>query len=268
MQVAAAVDAAPLSAAEAVAQGLLTTLRYRSQACSHITVDPPPRQYLNTAATGEHCYRRSLSCDCGAHFSVRALSNHTVKLSYTGPMSHSRMEAFSNDWHSDTCLGRCHTVSGLVIPDRVTPVSRVSLTFELAEGATGRAIQMGTVNVSRKVSSGLLGPGECSNEVLQCKAVSVGDYIRALDREQQTWAVTNTIRAGLQHLPLVSNWLCTPAVAVITATGKSSFVAWIIIMCAANNAAQQHACAYYKHVQLIGSFLPSNRCHKLQATKN
>jgi len=226
MQVAAAVDAAPLSGAEAVAQGLLTASRYRSQACSHIIADPPPRQFLNTAATGEHCYRRTLSCDCGAQFPVSALS------------SHSRMKAFSNDWHSDTCLGRCHTVSGLVTPDSMTPVSRVSLTFELAEGATGGAVEMGTVNVSKKVSSGLLGPGDRSSEVLQCKAVSVSDYIRALDREQQTWAVTNVIRAGLQHLPVVSNWLCTPAVAVITATGKSSFVAWIILMCAANNAAR------------------------------
>ena len=129
-------------------------------------------------------------------------------------------------------------------------------------------MQMGTVNVSKKVSSGLLGPGECSSEVLQCKAVSIGDYIRALDWQQQTWAVPSILRAGLQHLPGVRKLLCKPAIAVITATGKSSFVAWIIIMCAANNAAQQHACAYYKHVQLIGSFLPSNRCHKLQATKN
>ncbi len=258
MQVAAAVDAAPLSATEAVAQGLLTASRYRSQACSHITADPPPRQFLNTATTGEHCYRRTLTCDCDAHVTVSTLS------------SHSRMEDFSNDWHSATCLGRCDTVSGLVIPHSMTPVSRVSFTFEPAEGATGRAIQMGTVNVTKKVSSGLLGPGDCGNEVLQCKAVSVGDYIRALDREQQSWAVTAVIRAGLQHLPVVGNWLCTPAIAVITATGKSStsFAAWIILMCAANNAVQQHACACYEHGQLIGSFISSNRCHKLQATNN
>lgn len=179
------------------------------------------------------------------------------------------MEAFNNDWHSDTCLGQCHTVSGLVIPKSMTPVSRVSFTVELAEGATGRAIQMGTVNVSKKVSSGLLSPEDCSNEVLQCKAVSVGDYIRALDREQQTWAVTKVIRAGLQRLPVVSNWLCTPAIAVITATGKSSasFAAWMIVMCATNNATQQQACACYEHGQLIGSFIWSNRCHKLQATR-
>lgn len=209
MQVAAAVDAAPLSAAEAVAQGLLTASRRKSQACSHITADPPPRQYLNTAATGEHCYNRILCCDCGAQLPVSALS------------SHSRMEDFSTDWHSDTWLGRCHTVSGLVLPDRVTPVSWVSSTFEPAEGATGRPIQMGTVNVAKKVSSGLISPGDCRSEVIQCKAVSIGDYITALDREQQTWAVTNAIRAGLQHLPVVGNWLCTPAIAVITATGKS-----------------------------------------------
>lgn len=232
---AAAVDAATLSAAEAVAQGLLTASRYRSQACSHITPDPPPRQFLNTAATGEHCFRRTLTCNCGAHFSASVLSNHTVKLSCTGSMSHSRMEAFRNDWHSDICLGRCHTVPGLIIPDSVTPASRVSFKFELAEGATGGATQMGTVNVSKKVSSGLLGPGECSTEVLQCKAVSIGDYIRALDKEQQKWAVTNVIRAGLQHLPVVGHWLCMPAIAVITATGKSSFVAWRILTCAANS---------------------------------
>lgn len=184
VQVAAAVDTAPLSAAEAVAQGLLTASRYRSQACSNITADPPPCQFLNTAATDEHCYRRTLSCDCDAQFSVRALSNHTVELSCTGPMSHSRMEASSNDWHSDTCLGQCHAVHGLVRPDSVTPRPQVSLTFELAEGATGGAMQMGTVNVSKKVSSGLLGPEDRSHEVLQCKTVSIGDYIRALDREQ------------------------------------------------------------------------------------
>ncbi|DBB17839.1 TPA: hypothetical protein ACH3X3_002859 [Trebouxia sp. C0006] len=218
--VAAAVDAAPLSAAEAVAQGLLTASRYRSQACSHITTDAPPRQCLNTAATAEHCYRRTLSCDCDAHFTVRALSDHTVKLSCISPMSHSRMEAFSNDWHSGTCLGSCHTVPGLVIPDNVTPRPQVSLTFELAEGATGGAMQMGTVNVSKKVSSGLLGPGECSSEVLRCKAVSISDYIRALDWQQQTWAVPSILRAGLQHLPGVRKLLCKPAIAVITATGE------------------------------------------------
>ncbi|KAA6425877.1 MAG: hypothetical protein FRX49_04252 [Trebouxia sp. A1-2] len=41
-KVAAAVDVAPWSAAEVVAQGLLTASRYRSQACSHITPDSPP----------------------------------------------------------------------------------------------------------------------------------------------------------------------------------------------------------------------------------
>ena len=265
---AAAVDAAPLSAAEAVAQGLLTASRYRSQACSHITTDAPPRQCLNTAATAEHCYRRTLSCDCDAHFTVRALSDHTVKLSCTSPMSHSRMEAFSNDWHSDTCLGSCHTIPGLVIPDNVTPRPQVSLTFELAEGATGGAMQMGTVNVSKKVSSGLLDPRECSSEVLRCKAVSISDYIRALDWQQQTWAVPSILRAGLQHLPGVRKLLCKPAIAVITATGKSSFAAWRILMCAANTVGQHQACAYYKHVHLVGSFTSSNRFHKLQATNN
>ncbi len=129
-------------------------------------------------------------------------------------------------------------------------------------------MQMGTVNVSKKVSSGLLGPGECSSEVLQCKAVSIGDYIRALDWQQQTWAVPSILRAGLQHLPGVRKLLCKPAIAVITATGKSSFAAWRILMCAANTVGQHQACAYYKHVHLVGSFTSSNRFHKLQATNN
>ena len=221
-----------------MAQGLLTASRYRSQACSHITADPPPRQYLHTATTAEHCYKRILICD--AHLPVSALS------------SHSRLEAFNNDWHSETCLGQCHTVSGLMIPDSVTPVSRVSFTVEPAEGATRGATQMGTVYVSKKISSGLLGPGDCSNEVRQCRAVSVGDYIRALDQEQQTWAENTVIRAGLQHLPVVGDLLGTPAIAVITVTGNSSmsFAVWMILMWVANNAAQQHACAYYEYVQL------------------
>lgn len=77
MQVAAAVDVAPWSAAEVVAQGLLTASRYRSQACSHITPDSPPRQYLNTAATAEQCYKRMLTCD--AHSSQSALGAAIAK---------------------------------------------------------------------------------------------------------------------------------------------------------------------------------------------